>query len=598
MKQSEKKKLDKENNKQVYFLSGLILLTILVFANSLSNGFTNWDDSSYIIENPAVKDFSLDKMGTMFTSLSDNIYQPLTIFSFAVEYKLAGLNPGLFHMDNLLLHIINVFLVFFLFNLITGRWEASVIIALLFGIHPLHVESVSWITERKDVLYTVFYLAGLIAYMKYFNQPGKNKFYIWTVVLFLLSIMAKPTAATFPLVLLLLDYYFNRGFGKKVILEKIPFVIISVITFIVSYINNQLPTQSEYFYPDYNVIDKFFFAFYSIAFYLVKFIAPVYLSTLYPFPMKSGGALPVWFYISPLLILGIVIFIIKVKSDFKKEIVFGSLFFLLTIAPMVQLKQIGHAITADRFTYVAYLGLFFILGKLYVRFVDLNKLNAKKYFIVAFVLFTAFFSYQTYSRNNVWKNSINLWTDVISQFPDNPIAYKNRGNALAEIGKYELSIKDFSKAIELNYRRGVIYYDRGNSKSMLNDFKNAIIDYDSSIAFRPDDMRTYYNRGLAKYYSSDFKGALMDFNKAIELDNSRPEVYNNRGLVKSYLNDSLGALQDFDKSIEINPKYGLAYLNRGNLKKTLNKLSDACDDWKIASSYGIKDASDKLKECK
>jgi len=179
MKNSDKKKITKENNSQLYVLAGIIFLTILVYANSLPNGFTNWDDTSYIIDNPVVKEFSFDKIGTIFTSLSDNIYQPLTILSFAIENKIAGLNPGLFHMDNLILHILNVFLVFILFNLITGRWEAASIVALLFGIHPLHVESVSWITERKDVLYTAFYIGSLILYFKYIKQPEKLKYRIY-----------------------------------------------------------------------------------------------------------------------------------------------------------------------------------------------------------------------------------------------------------------------------------------------------------------------------------------------------------------------------------------------------------------------------------
>jgi protein O-mannosyl-transferase len=600
MKNTDKKKnlKSKENNTQFYVLAGIILLTIIVFSNSLLNGFTNWDDTSYIIDNPVVKEFSFNKIGTIFSTLSDAIYQPLTILTFAIEYKIAGLNPGLFHMDNLILHVLNVLLIFYLFNLITGRWEAAAIVAVLFGIHPLHVESVSWITERKDVLYTVFFIGGLIMYLKYIKQTVQIKYLAYTFLFFILSIISKPTAATFPLVLLLLDYYFNRGFVKKVLIEKIPFILVSLVIFIISYIANPLPPPNEYFYPEYNFIDKIFFAFYSLSFYIVKLVAPIYLSTLYPFPSKEGGMLPVVYYLSPVFILAVIFLIYKLKK-FRKEILFGSLFFFLTIAPMIQLKQIGHAITADRFTYVAFLGLFFIVGKMFLYVSDKYKIEAKKYFLIILVIFIAVFSILSINRNKVWNNSITLWTDVIRNHPDNPIPYKNRGNALAEVGKFEASISDFTNALKLNYRRAATFYDRANSKNYLKDYRGAIEDYDSSIALRPEEKHTYYNRGLSKFYNNDLKGALDDFNKTIELGNNTSESYSNRGLVKSKLSDSTGALSDFNKAIEINPKNGLAYYNRGNLKYELHKQDEACEDLKTASVFGVKDATEKIKEfCK
>jgi protein O-mannosyl-transferase len=597
MKEEKKSKgkIKKENNTRFYVLFGILFLTIIIFSNSLNNGFTNWDDSNYIIDNPAVKEFSVNKLGIMFSTLSDAIYQPLTILSFAVEYKIAGLNPALFHMDNLILHILNIFLIFYFFTLITGRWEAAAIISLFFGIHPLHVESVSWITERKDVLYTAFYIGGLITYYKYISQSYKFKYIVYTFVFFAFSIMSKPTAATFPLVLLLLDYYYNRNFEKKVIIEKIPFAIISIVIFIISYIANPLPPANEYFYPVYNFTDKFFFAFYSLSFYLVKFIVPVYLSTLYPFPAKENGFLPILYYLSPLLIVAVVFAIIKSKK-FRKELLFGSLFFFITILPMIQLKQIGHAITADRFTYVSYLGLFFIVAKMFLYVSDNNKIEAKKYFIVVLIIFTALFSVLSFSRNKVWKSSIVLWTDVIEKYPESPIPYKNRGTALAEAGKFEISILDFTKALELNYKRGATFYDRANSKNYLKDYKGAITDYDSSLALRPGEKVVYYNRGLSKFYYTDYKGALEDFTKTIELDSSNAEAFNNRGLVKSKTNDTTGALSDINMAIRLNPKNGLAYYNRGNLRKEQNKISDACEDWKTAYVFGVKYAAEKIKE--
>ena len=204
--------------------------TFLLYFRVISFEFINWDDNAYIYQNKDIKELTISSISKLFSSFYLGMYQPLTMLSFSLEYSFFGLNPSIFHADNLILHLFNVCLVFIFIRNLTGNSLSSFIVSLFFGIHPLHVESVAWISERKDVLYTFFYLLGLISYIQYLKVK-ETKFWILSIILFILSLLSKSAAVTFPLVLLLLHFYHQRAeFNLKNTLLKVwPFFILSVL---------------------------------------------------------------------------------------------------------------------------------------------------------------------------------------------------------------------------------------------------------------------------------------------------------------------------------------------------------------------------------
>ena len=255
----------------------LLLVTACAFAPSVQNGFTNWDDDVYLTDNPAVRGFTLPNIRHIFTSSLSNVYVPLTALSFAVQHPFSGDEPAGYHVVNLLFHLANCVLAFLLLRMLTGQALASFLAALLFGIHPLRAESVCWITERKDVLYVFFYLIAGICYHVY-RTRGKWPYYVLSIAVFLLSLLSKPTAVTFPAVLILMDVFIYRRPAKALFPDKIPFLLLSAACVVVS-VHFQDPSAGSGAGPATRVM----LAGFAVLFYLSKLVMPAKLSAMYPY---------------------------------------------------------------------------------------------------------------------------------------------------------------------------------------------------------------------------------------------------------------------------------------------------------------------------
>ena len=340
-------------------LLGLAVVTFLTFIPSLNNDFTNWDDQDYVTDNPHVVNIDAKSINAMFTQQIASNYHPLTILSLAINYQFAVLDAPLYHWTNLLFHVLNTLLVFYFVYLFTGRkWEGALVVALLFGIHPMHVESVAWIAERKDVLYTAFFLGGMIQYLGYLKSK-KNKKLIYTGIFFLLSLLSKPTAVTFPVVMVLMDFVKNRKFDSRAIVEKIPFFILSIIFGLIT-INIQSGSAIGSM-EDYTIVQRVMFASYGVYYYIAKLFVPTGLATFHPYPPLN--AIPVIFKAAPVFVL-ILLAAVAYSLRSTKIILFGVAFYLVKIALTLQFVQVGSAIVSERYTYMSYIGLFMIIGAL------------------------------------------------------------------------------------------------------------------------------------------------------------------------------------------------------------------------------------------
>ena len=332
MKNKNNKKQNKitSNKKQVVFnlniqskhyfiFFAILILTIIIYRPVFFNDFV-WDDGPYVQNNLNVQSFDLKNI--LFNFEMGN-YHPLTMLAFATEYYFFGLNETGYHAVNLFIHLLNIVLVFYVVFLLNGNPTIAILVSLLFGIHPLHVESVAWISELKDLLYTFFFLGSYVFYLK-FIQFSKNKFYILSLILFLASTLSKAMAVCLPVVFILTDYFKGRKINSKTLLEKLPFILISLSIGILA-IFAQKSSGSIQDITYYSFFERVIFAGYSFISYLIKSILPVDLSAYYPYPIKSGEAIPAIFFL---------FFIIHrtyrrrcLFTSFYKEIFFRNCFF-------------------------------------------------------------------------------------------------------------------------------------------------------------------------------------------------------------------------------------------------------------------------------
>lgn len=624
---------NEHNPKQRLIVPLLIVLTIttLVYIPVFQNQLTNWDDESYVINNPYNKSLTIQNIITNFKVFYAGNYHPLSMLSLAFDYNLGGTQPWANHLTNILLHLLNTLLVFIFCRYIvlssketlsyqnpnynsktnlqnsasdsknkmnTGKNNYGAIIipsitALMFGIATLNVESVAWISERKNVLYTFFFLLSCIMYVKY-CKVLKSKYFIYSLVFFVLSLFSKGMAVSLAITLIAIDYVLGRNiFRKRTILEKMPFIVLSIIFGIVADYAQQSKEamgNSEI----YNLFERISFASYGFVQYLIKLIIPYKLSAFYPYPEGINGQVSPLYFLFPLVILCI---IGAVCFAFKKNklLWFGLIFFITNILLVLQIIPVGNAIMADRYAYVPSIGFFFVIGYYTERMWNNNNIRNLLVFVLAvFVLFT---SYQTVTRVKVWKNSITLWSDAISRFDyENSghicrgyaVAFNNRAEAKINSADYNGALADINIAILNDPKYKLAYNNSGIIKNELKDFAGAINDYNMALQLDPKQWEAYYNIGNLYNTLQKYQEAILNFNKAIELFPENSNIYVNRGISFQSINKPAEALKDFNKAIELSPNY-YAFVNRANFKLNSGDLKGAINDYSNAITLNPND---------
>lgn len=568
-------------------LGGVLLFTLFLFSDSVNHDFTNWDDPVHVIKNESIHSLSATSAGTMFKPNDQYMYHPLTILSYAINYSVSGLKPMGYHLTNLLFHLLNVVLVFSIFFLLFGNSKPAALASLLFAVHPLVSEPVNWVSGRKDVLFAFFFLSSLTCYIQFVKKKKGILYLFFSRILFLFAMLSKPMAASMPLVLILTDIYFNRKFSLRLMAEKIPFFLIAGLILLIPALhsasaNHNPEVFSFSFHESFSLFNRIFLSINAAIFYLAKFIAPYNLSAYHGFPATTDQLLPVYYYLSPLLVIVLCFVIYKIKK-FRKELVSGFLFYSVTILPVVHLVSYGTNIyLAERYAYIPILGFIFIIISIY------TKLNSpvKRNFGIIILSSILIFSVITFRQNKTWKNSTALWTHVIAVYPNDFYGYFNRANEEKELKKDQEAIADFNKSIELNPKFMEAWYNRANVKSDGNDLIGAIADFSKAIELKPGYFVAWFNRGNAKAGMGDFKEAIADYNEALRLKPDYKEALSNRGNAKGVMKDFTGSIEDYNQVIRINPAEAEAYSNRGLSRFNLNDTTGACNDWQKATQLG------------
>ena len=623
-------KINKSKSLSFIFVTfSIAVLTFIVFSPSLKCGFTNWDDERFIVQNPLIVNKTVEVKKIFTSILTESDYYPVTIISFAFNYKLCKFDPFGYHLCNLLFHIFNSLLVLiFIFILTKRNLLMASIVALFFAIHPMHVESVTWVTERKDVLFMFFFLIGLICYM-FYREKKRKILYVVIIISFTLSCLSKGTAVVFPFILLLIDYLLSNRITKKMLVEKTLFFLISLTFILITYrlhFNNIININI----PQKTFMQRILFASYDLLWYIFKEFIPNNLSAFYVYPLK--GNIPFAFYLSP-FILVICVAAIYFFMRNQKEIIFGFLFYFFSIVLMLQFIPTGNGDfnMADRYNYLPSVGLLFVVAH-FANIVWKKKKNFRYLLIGITITVSLVFSFQTFARTKVWLNSETLWTDAINKNPDhcfmgyyclgdyyqfikndiekalsdynrtieiNPnysMVYNNRGLIYFYQHKYELAIKDFNKAIILNPNNMKAYCSRVLNYEKTGQYEIAIREYNKVINASPNYYLTYYNRGVIYLNSKQYDLAIADFTQSIKLNPSYSYAYANRGAIYMYHQQGEKALAEFTSAIEFDSKIAGYWFNRSVIENTLGRKQQAITDALKAKELGMLVDAKYLKE--
>ena len=533
----------------------VVIFTAIIYNQAIFNGFTKFDDAIYVTDNSFIRDFSWKGVLAIFTSFSTCNYHPFTTITYLFEYKFFQLDPLPYHALNVLLHLANTWLVYTLAERLSGKKITAFAVAVFFGIHPMHVESVAWISERKDVLYSFFFLLALLFYISYLESGFNRKYYLYMFLCFIASVLSKSAAVSLPVLLILLDIYKKRQINAKILLEKVPLFVVAAFFGVINILAQASGDCIDVVTTPFGFINRIFLCTSALASYIIRLVFPVGLSGMHYFPVMTDGFFH-WQYYASLPFVLIIGWFIARRSSIRREMIFGFSFFLCTIFLMLQIISVGSALVAERYTYISYIGLFYIAGQ------GLSAICEGQWKNIAFmglIIVVCVFSGLTWSRISVWKNDNTIYSDMIAKNTGSPYCFYP-------------------------------YYVIGLEKYKEGDFKGAMQDFNESILLDPGYPDAYNARGGLFMQFDNPHSALSDFNAAIRLDPGLAIAYNNRASLKATMGDFRGAIADYNSFLQMTPGNPRAYADRGMVRLNLGDSLGACADFKLSAQKGNDDA--------
>lgn len=538
----------------------LIVVTIVVFTPTLRNGFTNWDDPELILKNDAIKGLTGPHLQAIFTNSYGGFggYTPLVLLGYAVEYEIFGLNPKAFHFDNLVLHVANTLLIYALLALIGGDIWIGFIAALLFGVHPLHVEAVAWIQGRKDLLFSFFLIAAAICYQLFLRRTKRpSGWYVLSLTLFGAALFSKVAAISFPLVALLLESRERPPFDRRTLRRLAPFFGLAAAFLVLAFLTMR---SGAYGIPTAKVpmtylqnLGQFFYAF---VFYLAKIVLPVRLFARYPLVTSPGPLAPG---------LSIAVFAAACAGLYfysrrdKETVRFGVTFFILTLLPTLPFHFAGQPY-ADRYSYLPMAGLLFVLAAWLRNGHHVPEHSAQIRLAIragVLVVVAALLGLKTQALCRNWRDSVSLWTHVLRYDPQSSLAYLNRSQALIDDNQLDRALADLNRAKPLDPKNPKIYLNRGVIHFMKGDYDGAAAEFTRSVEVFPSFAAGYFNRGLTWGRLKRFPKAIEDFSATISVQPGFTPAYYYRGLAYKETGRTDLARADFRTAYRLGPSEAL-----------------------------------------
>lgn len=584
---------------RLLLLLAVLIITFFTFSYALNNTWVSWDDDRNFMENEYVRNINSSNFWAytkkIFTTDVIGGYNPLSVWTFALEKMAFGMEDAdlkWWHLNNILLHLLCVFFVFRIGLLLKLKPIPAALLALLFGIHPMRVESVAWLTERKDVLFASFYFGAIFLYIK---ARLKDNYYgnmVLISILFFLSGLSKIQAVSLPLSFIAIDYYLSGKFDERSIISKIPYFIISLFigSMGVIILSGQGVMSDS---TNFSFFQRLFVGSYSYMVYLLKCIYPYEMSPLYPYPSSFEPK----FYLSAIPFFAIVGTLFYAWKKGLKVWVFGFLFFTFNVMFVLQIIGAGQGFTADRFTYVPYFGLFFIAAY-YFQKLDLKSILGK---VVAGAvgLYMILFAWMSYNQTKIWENSYSLWTYTINLYPKTKVTWGNRANWLRDNGYKDLALADYSHRLSLGAddpepfnSRGKLYFQSQHGDTLqlaLADYKTAV-----SLARAKSKTSKKYKDKLPEYlvnlgstqarlgYNAE---AIKTFTEAEQLDPKNKNIYFNRSITYHNIGDYSGELKDIETYLKYQPYDGNMLINLGAAYRLTGRYNEAAQAFNRAKKY-------------
>ena len=577
----------------------LILITavLLVYWQVGDHEFINYDDNAYITDNAQVQK-GLTSKGIIwaFTTSHTGNWHPLTWISHMLDCELYGLNPKGHHLTNVLFHMANAILLFVVLRWMTGAIWRSGLVAALFALHPLHVESVAWAAERKDVLSTFFWMLTMVAYVHYVNRPG-GKRYLLVLITFSLGLMAKPMLVTLPFVLLLLDYWpLNRfkpravpgsvedqplGFRSsgddkspilKAVMEKTPLFLMSLFSCVVTVMAQQEAgaiSTLEIVPFKLRIANGLV----SVVAYMGKMIWPQDLAVFYPHPVSD---LQIWKPVVAGLFLLILSTVALWVAQRCRYVLVGWLWYLGTLVPVIGLVQVGEQAMADRYTYVPLIGLFIVVVW---GFADLVKGWRSRRWVVSVSAAVMVLALMAGSWLQVahWKNSVRLFKHALDATTNNYVAHYTLGNALALQGHLTGSVSHYNKALQIHPNFAEAHNNLGNALALQGNLTGAISHYNKALQINPDHAEAHRNLAVGLDRQGRHQEAIQHYAEVLRISPHDAQSHNNLGVALAEQGRLKEAVAHFTEALRIDPNFKEAQRNLDLSLGLMHKSSAGSD---------------------
>jgi tetratricopeptide (TPR) repeat protein len=555
----------------------LVAISLAVFGQTVRYEFVNFDDDLYVYNAPAIQaGLTVKGLVLAFTSPHARNWHPLTTISHMLDCQLYGLKAGGHHTTNVLLHIIAVLLLFRVLRQMTGAVWKSATVAALFAVHPLHVESVAWVSERKDVLSAVFFLLMLDAYLRYTRARSVTR-YLAVAALFAAGLMSKPMLVSVPLILLLLDYWPLRRFEqvsstkgraeiaksggqwrviRDLLLEKVPLLLLSAGCCVITFILQKRATGAI---PPLPFLWRVQNAFVTYVIYVWKTLWPTRLAVFYPHP---NDTLAIW---EILLAIGLVLAMTIAAIVFRRErpyLFTGWFWYVVMLVPVIGVIQVGEQGHADRYTYLPHIGLF-LLAVWFVADVTAVAQLRSRIALPAAVIIIVALTWTAFIQTSYWRNSETLWTHALAVTSDNDVAHNNLGYLCVDRGELDKAISHFETASRIRSGKLNPHYSVGSAFVQVNladalgrkgQPEEAMVHYEKAIQLQPNYADAYYNRGNILFGEGRIDEAMADWAKTLELRPNDADAYTclgnaflRRGLVEE-------AVAHYEKAIALAPE--------------------------------------------